>query len=139
MISNAKAAASIIGSIGAVLEAAAQHPTSATTSGTTTGPAGTSYTTSTTTLNDADEKRQTVLDRRASHVASIDSWYESFKNSVNQGILRRNTLFPSESVNGFIYFEVLEPQAVSKSRQYVLTLWIPGFEKVITFDPIEGE
>ncbi len=31
-------------------------------------------------------------------------WYNLFENSFNSGVLRKNTLFPHNSINGYIYF-----------------------------------
>jgi hypothetical protein len=131
-VTNAQATASILNSIGAALEAGAQRPTTANTT-----VDGKTYTT---TVNDVDEKRQAIIDRRASRMTSSDAWYEAFKASVNAGILRRNTLFPGEGVNGYIYFKVpMTQQPPQPIRRYVVTLRMPEGEKVATFEPIEGE
>ena len=131
MISNAKATSAILSGIGAALEAAAAQPTKAVTTH------SNNYTSETTTLNDKGEKERGILDRRATQRASTSDWYDSFKSSVNQGILRRNTLFPGEGVNGYIYFRAIS-QPASSHRRYIVTLAMPEGEKIATFDPIEG-
>jgi hypothetical protein len=135
-ITNDQATSSILSTVGAVLQAAATQPTTATTSGRTANGPGYS---STTTINDVGEKRQTIIDRRMAAMASTNDWYESFKSSVNQGILRRNTLFPGEGVNGYIYFKTGSAQPRPSERRYIVTLTTAQGEKVAVFEPIEGE
>ena len=136
-ISNAKASSSILAGIGAVLEAAAARPTTATTTGMN-ASTGETYV-SRTTINDTDQKSRAILDRRATQIASTDAWYESFKRSVNAGILRRNTVFPGEGVNGYIYFQASTLSPPGPDRRYVVNLSLPEGQQVVTFEPIAGE
>jgi hypothetical protein len=133
-ISNAQAVSQILSGIGATLEAVAAQPTSATTTSSTD-----LRWSETTTFNDKAEKQRAIHDRESARASAANDWYESFKGSVNQGILRRNTLFAGDGVNGYIYFQVPFHQPDATVRRYVVTLELPGGEQVATFDPIEGE
>jgi hypothetical protein len=74
-------------------------------------------------------------------------WYDAFKNSISSGILRKNTMFQNQSVNGYVYFELptLRDYAGRKytfnpnDRGFTLTIKIPPAQKAILFKPIEGE
>jgi hypothetical protein len=70
-------------------------------------------------------------------------YYDSFKRSVNTGILRRNTVFQGQSVNGYSYFPVedwnFEGYARDHRFKHQLRLEIPGDVFVAAFEPIEGE
>jgi hypothetical protein len=50
----------------------------------------------------------------------ISSLYNVFKESFNAGVLRKNTVFPGQSVNGFVYFPI-EGAANSNDYGYVKT------------------
>ena len=136
-ISNEQAAAAILGTIGATLEAAAVQPTQS--RSTYKSPTGAPILSSQTTYDDAGEKQRAILNRSSAQIASTESWYESYKNSVNSGILRRNTLFPGEGVHGFIYFRAPSNQPSGPRRRYVVKVSLPAGERAIVFEPIEGE
>ncbi len=56
-------------------------------------------------IGDAIAKRKAIL-RQANHNATqVSLWYNVFKSSINSGILRKNTLFSDQGVNGYVYFE----------------------------------
>jgi hypothetical protein len=132
-ISDTQAMSAILGSIGAALEASAQRPTTASTTN------STDFNRTTTTINDTELKQRAVLDRRATQAAARDDWYEAFKGSISQGVLRRNTLFPGEGVNGYIYFKAPGSQPSQPTRRYVVTLRMTEGDQVVSFEPIEGE
>lgn len=92
-IDNEEAVAQILQTIGSTLKAVSTEPTTLTDS------RG-----NTIQLNDRQDKLDQVA--RDSRIASANTatLYAAFKSSVNAGILRRNTLFPGEGINGFIYF-----------------------------------
>jgi len=133
-ISNAQASEAILSSIGAALEAGAQRPTTATTRD------AQGQHVQTTTVNDLPQKQQAILEARAARAASRAAWYEAFNSSVNEGILRRNTLFTGQGVNGYVYFKVgFVNQPRQDDRRYRLTLALPEGEVVAAFDAIDGE
>lgn len=70
--------------------------------------------------------------------------YDIFQSSVNSGILRRNTIFPGESVNGYIYFPIPADEngfllIKPESHNYRLFITTQIGSKVIEFTPAEGE
>lgn len=46
------------------------------------------------------------IDRTENKASEISGWYARYSNSINSGILRRNTLFAKKSVNGYLYFNI---------------------------------
>ncbi len=96
-ISNEKAKSLIVQSIGGTFETMSINPTTAKTR-------LDDGSTLTTTLNDKKEKQDIVTNRTANTMANTAIWYDTYINSVSNGILRRNTVFPGQSVNGYIYF-----------------------------------
>jgi hypothetical protein len=38
--------------------------------------------------------------------ADISSLYNVYRGSINAGVLRKNTLFPGQSINGYMYFQL---------------------------------
>jgi hypothetical protein len=80
-----------------------------------------------------EEAEYSILGRIGA-VLSGDGWHESFKSSVNQGVLRRNTLLPGEGVNGYVYFKVPSAQPQPSEGRYVVTLTLPEGEKVAMFE-----
>jgi hypothetical protein len=99
-IENEKAANLIVQAIGGTLQSLSTRPT------TVTSRKGDTWV-----VNDGTEKRRAVNDRTSSQMSETAYLYNTFKESINSGILRRNTLFAGESVNGYIYFPV---QGLSK-------------------------
>lgn len=56
--------------------------------------------------NDKSEKQANINSQSRSDILNTANWYTTFMSSINSGILRRNTLFSGEGVNGSIYFEI---------------------------------
>jgi hypothetical protein len=123
-VSNDQAVSMIVSAIGGSLEAAAAAP----------------------------KDRNRVLDRTEDALTDAQVWYAIYKSSLNQGILRRNTVFPQQSVNGYIYFALDDPADTAptwgntgKKRrkpaetQYRVACSLPAGSKEIAFLPIEGE
>ena len=141
-ISNEKALSMIIQAIGGTLQAMAARPTTAETR-------FNDGSSATTTINDQQEKRDMVADRTANAMANTAMWYEIYQNSISDGILRRNTVFPGRSVNGFIYFpfparrkwnEADNENYPSNVNEFLrVDLDLPGESRNIYFTPIEGE
>ena len=93
-ISNEKAKSMILQAIGGALEALSVQPTKIT------SPSGEEILR----VGDTDEKVARVQDRTDARMRNTATYYDVFKRSVTTGILRRNTVFPGQSVNGYIYF-----------------------------------
>ncbi len=55
-------------------------------------------------INDKEEKRDRVIELTNNDLNNTANWYNLFENSLNAGVLRKNTLFPHNSINGYIYF-----------------------------------
>lgn len=141
-ISNEKALSMIMQAIGGTLETMAARPTTAETR-------FNDGSSATTTIYDQQEKRDIVADRTANAMANTAMWYEIYQNSISDGILRRNTVFPGRSVNGYIYF----PFPASRKWKYEanarypsnvnyflrVDFDLPGESQSILFTPIEGE
>lgn len=57
-------------------------------------------------INDSKEKIEKINSELTENINNIENWYNLYSESFNQGVLRRNTLFPNQSVNGYIYFKL---------------------------------
>jgi hypothetical protein len=66
---------------------------------TTTGNDGTEYK-----VNDQEEKRDQIIQQTQNSLSNTSTWFNIFESSINSGVLRNNTLFPHNSVYGYIYF-----------------------------------
>ena len=56
-------------------------------------------------VSDAQEKRNSISSQLSNDLQSTSSWYSLYSKSVSQGLLRRNTIMPEQSVNGYVFFE----------------------------------
>jgi hypothetical protein len=141
-ISNQEAAAMIAEAIGGTLQGMAARPTTVDTRFDNGSSART-------TIYDQEEKRDVIADRTANAMANTAMWYDIYRNSLSDGILRRNTVFPGESVNGNIYLPIPPPEKVEyvynerdprNVRFFVrIDLALSGENQNIYFTPIEGE
>lgn len=104
-IENEKAVSLIVQAIGGALQATTTQAT------TITGPEKQKYE-----VNDLSSKRQAVLEKTVNSMEYSSLVYDYFKSSINAGILRKNTIFPMESVNGYLYF----PLPSVPSRSYAI-------------------
>ena len=136
-IDNEMAAKMIGQVIGGTLQSIAAEPT------TITDPQGGQWKS-----NDKAEKVNTIVDKTTSSMATTGTMYSLFKSSINSGILRRNTIFPGESVNGYIYFPL--PKAFRTSfndymtidpskYRFVLDLNVQSKNQQVEFTPKIGE
>jgi hypothetical protein len=125
-IENAQATATIFQVIGGTLEAMSTKPTKVT------DPKGKEWT-----IDDRDYKKDVIINRTGALVSATETMYDIFKQSVNTGILRRNTVFPGESINGFVYFPV--PQVERPQYQYRLQIFTQYEVNVVNFVPAAGE
>lgn len=130
-IDNEKAASLILQAVGGALQTMSTQPTKVTTS------SGQSAT-----LNDLREKQQLVQDRATAQMSGTASYYDAFRESLGSGILRRNTLFHSQSVNGYVYFELpknVSWQIKAEEHEFNLKIQLSSGIKLIRFKPISGE
>jgi hypothetical protein len=102
-IENEVAITLILQGIGGVLKALNTEPTTISHQSIISPPVGEKWE-----LNDKAEKSQAIIDKTLLTMSTTAHLYDIFKNSINTGILRRNTVFPNESVNGYIYFPLPE-------------------------------
>jgi hypothetical protein len=88
-------------------------------------------------------------------MTNTSMWDELYQNSISEGILRRNTVFPGQSVNGYIYFPLPSLLLVNTDFWYtamnyndfvksmdfthVVSLNLPKGAQEIEFTPIVGE
>jgi len=139
-IKNEKTVTLIAQAIGGTLKAMSTQPT------TITNPRGDKWV-----VNGRDAKVNAVESQTMSSMVSTAMLYDVFQSSVNSGILRRNTLFPGESVNGYVYFPLPvliidengynRHEVVIKPENCTYTLFITTQmgSKEIEFTPAEGE
>jgi len=135
-IENQKAMDMIAETVGGTLQALSAEPT------TVTGSHGEALK-----VNDTEAKRSAIANNTTSTLVSTALMYDMFKNSFNSGILRKNTVFPGESVNGYVYFPL--PKHVSYSNDviyirpeqstYNLLIETQTGAKTIEFTPADGE
>lgn len=154
-ISDEKAALMIAQAIGGVLQATAVKPTTTTTHGYMSSESGVSLFSGTTVADDQQKKRDAVSAQTAKVITNTAIWYDLYLHSVSQGILRRNTVFPGQGVNGYVYFPF--PRKVSRHHRlfhgyedflqlarsmdylHVIAITMPTGVMSIKFIPIEGE
>ncbi|MDQ3021144.1 MAG: hypothetical protein M3R36_11335 [Bacteroidota bacterium] len=107
-IENKKIQSEILQTIGGVLQAVTTAPTSVT------GSDGTTYS-----YNDQKDKIKNVIQETRQDIFNTDSWYTVFSNTINSGILRKNTLFTGDGVNGNVYFQIpyLESKEPTKKKK----------------------
>jgi hypothetical protein len=136
-IDNDKATNLITQAIGGTLQALTVQPTTITNSDG-----------SESKLNDQGEKRSQIVTETAASMASTASMYEVYKSSVNSGILQKNTIFPGESVNGYIYFprpvltkDSFGSQGAIDIAKYSYSVKINGMtgKSLVEFNPEVGE
>ncbi len=131
-IDNREALHTIAVAIGGALEAATTENTVASNS------RGERYV-----IDDAAEKRDRIIEQTSASLNSISDWYSVYKSSLSSGILRKNTLFKNQSVNGYVYFRE-NMRTYSKSGHYFsdcdaeefdykLTVRLPGRARIIEF------
>ena len=134
-IENAKAASLIADAIGGTLQGLSTQST------TISNQKGEKWT-----VNDGGDKIQAVNDRTDSKMRETAYYYKAFKESINSGILRRNSVFAGESVNGYIYFPLGGMSAFSekyfrnrKEFVYVLSISTPWKVEQVQFTQEVGE
>ncbi len=139
----------LVSSIGAAVSAAARPHT------TTTEITGDIHATMITREDNRDlEAKQNAIQARTEALqASLENLYENLKTSVSSECLRRNTLPPGLSANGYIYFPFGSPtiQYLRGARKvtvrpspsdlrYRVRMSIPGLAPcVVQFTPVAGE
>ena len=152
-ISDEKAVLMIVQTIGGALQAMAVAPSTTSTHGYVNSGSSISSFSATTTVNDELEKRANVFSRTAEAMMNTAMWYDIYKRSVSNGLLRKNTVFPGQSVNGYIYFpfpsnltsrttwrsEAYKRYIRSMDYMHVVSINTATGIESIKFMPIEGE
>jgi len=59
-------------------------------------------------LNDKEENRERILKHTNDELTNTEDWYNLFEDSFNAGVLRVNTLFPHNAINGYVYFHLTD-------------------------------
>jgi hypothetical protein len=94
------------------------------------------------TVNDRGQRLLAENDRVAQRtneaMERTHTAYDLYSSSVSAGILRRNTVFPGCSVNGYIYFYFQNIGNFPDYRQRLL-LRLPHDEIKVAFNPAAGE
>ncbi|MEI7485352.1 MAG: hypothetical protein WCK13_11645 [Ignavibacteriota bacterium] len=65
-----------------------------------------------------NDKNDRIESKMQSNISDIATWYDIFQESINNGILRKNTLFQNNSVNGYIYFLLPEEFQTKKFDRF---------------------
>jgi hypothetical protein len=83
--------------------------------------------------------------------AATSTWFSLYKSSISSGILRKNTVFPGASVNGYVYFKA---NLKSKSNDYYggmsgdnirekftfqVIFQLPSGQRKVSLVPVKGE
>lgn len=140
-ISDEKAALMIAQAIGGALLAMTVRPTTTTTHGyVNSGPTTSSFSV-VTTANDGAQKRDAASSQTAEAIANTAMWYDVYQRSVSKGILRKNTVFPGQSVNGYIYFpspHKMTGRTPSRSGAYKRYIRSMDYMHVIAITAITG-
>lgn len=70
--------------------------------------------------NDKNEKIESKMETNSAiyynNVNNINNWYSLFQSSINNGLLKKNTVFPNYSINGYIYFLKKGEKNLKKDR-----------------------
>ena len=69
-------------------------------------------------IGDREGKRDRVLRRNREDLQNTAYWYDSFKQSINTGVLRKNTVFPGKSVNGYLYYPLKDIDGTGAWNEY---------------------
>jgi len=91
--------------------------------------------------NDLNEKLDTVDKNNADRAKNIVDTYDYYMKSINSILIKKNTVFPSQSVSGFVYFEVnglRNGQYFSRDYNYTLQSKFSDIDLPIQFNPVEG-
>ena len=95
-------------------------------------------------LNDKKEKREKIFERTNGELNNTQDWYDIFENSFNSGVLRVNTLFPHNAVNGYVYFPLTDADGAtylntSKLNDYIfeIKLNLNNKIKVVELSPFK--
>jgi len=140
-IDNQKTVTMIMQAISGTVEAVGQKPTTVTNTQT-----GEQWQ-----VSDTKEKREKVINETSASIAATSMIYDLYKQSVVAGILRRNTVFPKQSVTGYIYFKLPEVTRYSGNDSYTetdldprncvihLEVFTQNGEFNLDFKPVVGE
>lgn len=92
--------------------------------------------------NDLEEKINTVSKNTSSRTQKIVNNYDYFVKNMNSILIRKNTVFPGQSVSGFIYFDLsigVNDSYLAEDYKYKLKFNFVDFDGIIKFDPVLGD
>ena len=98
-------------------------------------------------LNDRQEKTDKISEQTNASVSGTAALYRAYANSASSGILKRNTILPGESVNGYIYFPFPQTKESHLSRAFIdltkyelrVNILTPVGSKSVNLMRLEGE
>jgi hypothetical protein len=100
-------------------------------------------------IDDKSAKNEYILQKTKAELGNTIYYYDIFKESVNQGLLRKNTVFQYRSVNGYVYFplndfdgrddESFKNSVAKNIDNIILRFNTPVGIKTMKFNPIRGE
>ena len=92
--------------------------------------------------NDLQEKLNMVYNNSALRADMLRQNFDQLVRDVNTIFLKKNTVFPNQSISGFIFFEIekgTELYYKAKNYAYVLKVNLPSIDHKIQFLPVEGD
>ncbi|MDR3627779.1 MAG: hypothetical protein P4L45_13135 [Ignavibacteriaceae bacterium] len=90
-------------------------------------------------VNDKEEKQDRIIDRTKEDINNTANWYSTFEDSFNSGVLRKNTLFPHKSINGYIYFQlgnIFGHGFSFKDYNFKIIFNLNNIKKVVDISPV---
>ncbi|MRR30481.1 hypothetical protein EG834_09210 [bacterium] len=128
-IDNEKNVSMILQAVGGALKAVSADTRP---EATVTSPSGAVYE-----INNRNEGDR-IIENTKSKMNSTADFYYVFQNSVNNGILRKNTIFQDKGVTGNVYFLV---SGIDLQKCSLITLYITTKDgiNVVSFTPAKGE
>ena len=90
-------------------------------------------------VNDTKEKAERVQNETNESIATTSMVYDLYKQSIVAGILKRNTVFPKQSVTGYIYFRLPDYSIYYYPYAMRLELFTQNREVDFDFKRVNGE
>ena len=87
-----------------------------------------------------------IVRATTAEIAETQQWFSIVQSSVASGLLQKNTVFPGESVNGYVYFPLKSGKRTftnalfsSKRWRCTITVSTPTGDQEVNFIPVEIE
>jgi hypothetical protein len=92
--------------------------------------------------DDLKDKLNAINQNNAHRAREIADSYDYYMRSVNSFLVKKNTVFPSQTVSGFVYFEINgtggQTHYSPEDNKFVLTTNFSDLEVTVQFNPVEG-